>query len=132
MSHHIIHIHTEANPKPEMGLPCNGCGVCCLLEPCPLGVLLSGRRHGACVAVQWAAEIGQYRCSVVSDPVEVLKTRWPTPLHGLIPWASVVLARLAKRWIAAGHGCDSDLEWSLPPPKVQDEQPVSPTIEQTP
>lgn len=127
MSHHIIHIHMEANPKPEAGAPCNGCGLCCLLEPCPLGVVLSGRRHGACVAVQWVPELRQYRCSAVSHPVALLRGRWPAVWHGLIPWVSPLLARLAKRWIAAGQGCDSHLEWALPSESHQGE-PVSPTI----
>ena len=39
---HLIRIHADAPAKPPVGAPCNGCGVCCLLEPCPLGVLLSG------------------------------------------------------------------------------------------
>lgn len=129
MSHHIIHIHTEASPKPETGAPCNGCGLCCLLEPCPLGAVLSGRRHGACVAVRWVPEVRQYRCIAVSDPAGLLKGRWPAVLHGLIPLVSAVLGRLAKRWIAAGQGCDSHLEWSVPDERREGE-PVSPTIRQ--
>lgn len=127
MSHHIIHIHTEAKPKPEAGAPCNGCGLCCLLEPCPLGVVLSGRRHGACVAVRWVPEVRQYRCTAVSDPAGLLQNRWPAGLHGLIPWVSVILGRLAKRWIASGQGCDSHLEWSLPNEAMGGE-PVASTI----
>ncbi len=113
MSHNIIYIHTEAKTKPEVGAPCNGCGLCCLLEPCPMGVLLSGRRHGACVAVRWESDLSEYRCSVVSDTSEFLESRWPRFLQGLVPWVSPILRRLAGRWIAAGQGCDSHLEWSL-------------------
>lgn len=131
MSHHIIYIHTEASPKPEIGAPCNGCGLCCLLEPCPLGVWLSGRRHGACIAVQWVPELRQYRCTAVSDPAVVLKIRWPAHLPCRISWSSVVLGHLAKRWIAAGQGCDSHLEWSLLP-EHHDDEPVSSTIRRMP
>jgi hypothetical protein len=49
----IIKIHPDAPPKPAVGAPCNGCGVCCLAEPCPLGVILSRRLKGACVALRW-------------------------------------------------------------------------------
>jgi hypothetical protein len=131
MSHHIIHIHAEASPKPETGAPCNGCGLCCLWEPCPLGVVLSGRRHGACVAVRWVPEMRQYRCAAVTEPADLLRSRWSTRLHGLIPWASAALARLAKRWIAAGQGCDSTLEWSVPG-QTDDDKPLAPTIKRTP
>lgn len=130
MSHNVIYIHLEASPKPETGAPCNGCGLCCLLEPCPLGVLLSRRRHGACVAVRWVPEVRQYRCTAVSDPVALLRGRWPTGLHGLIPWVSSALGYLAKRWIAAGQGCDSHLEWFIPG-KTCDDEPVAPTIKST-
>lgn len=86
--HHIaIFIHPQAPTKPRVGAACNGCGVCCLVEPCPLGMLLSRRRTGACVAVQWCDEVGQYRCAAARGP-----------------WAI-----LARRWIAVGVGCDSDL-----------------------
>ena len=35
----VVHWHPEAPPKPPEGAPCNGCGLCCLAEPCPLGML---------------------------------------------------------------------------------------------
>lgn len=72
-----------------MGAPCNGCGLCCLAEPCPLGMLLSRRRRGACVALRWSEAEQRYRCGAVAHP-----------------W----LGRLARRWIAAGAGCDADLQ----------------------
>ena len=43
----VVWLHAEAPPKPAEGAPCNGCGLCCLAEPCPLGVLVSRRRTGA-------------------------------------------------------------------------------------
>ncbi|RYF67964.1 MAG: hypothetical protein EOO29_36015, partial [Comamonadaceae bacterium] len=59
--HQVIHLQPDAPTKPAFGQPCNGCGVCCASEPCPAGVLVSRRRHGACAALVWAAGDGLYR-----------------------------------------------------------------------
>ena len=105
-----ILIHPDAATKPVLGAPCNGCGVCCLLEPCPLGMVLSRRRHGACVAVRWSDSLHQYRCGALSAPQEVLHRVVPSPLSALVPGLSRVLALVAGRWIAVNQGCDSSLE----------------------
>ena len=100
--HQIIYLQPGAPTKPAWGQACNGCGVCCLAEPCPLGQLLSGRRRGACDALRWHADEARYRCAAVADPRAV----WPS-----LPAAAVPLAqRLALRWIGAAGGCDSDVE----------------------
>ncbi len=99
MAHRVILLHELAPPKPALGQPCNGCGLCCAAEPCPLGMLLSRRRRGACPALQWAAADGHYRCGVLVQP-----KRW-------LPWLPARWARgLARRWIAAGRGCDATIE----------------------
>lgn len=95
----VILLQAAAPPKPPPGAACNGCGVCCAVEPCPLGALLSRRLSGACVALRWDADSARYRCGVVDDPgthLRVLPAAWAR--------------RLALRWIAAGAGCDSDAE----------------------
>lgn len=97
-----IAIHPEAPAKPAWGQPCNGCGVCCLAEPCPVGMLLSRRRRGACAALRWDEASRRYRCGALVAPAEVL----PAPLR----WAAPPFARVAHRLIAAGQGCDCDLE----------------------
>lgn len=91
MSTRVIAIHAAAPAKPALGAACNGCGVCCLSEPCPLGMLLSRRRTGPCSALRWAEAARRYECGAVAGR------------RG--PWAV-----LARRWIAAGRGCDSDAE----------------------
>ncbi|MDH0048121.1 hypothetical protein [Comamonas terrigena] len=98
----IIYLQPAAPPKPAMGAACNGCGLCCLAEPCPLGIWVSRRRTGACKALQWDEAGQHYRCGMVSDPGAVLG--WQQP------WAVRLVARLARRWIAAGAGCDADWE----------------------
>jgi hypothetical protein len=101
MPHQVIHIHPAAPPQPPEGAPCNGCGVCCLAEPCPLGQVLSRQRHGACHALRWDDAQGLYRCGAISDAAGVLGPRWA--------WAAPLLHQLARRWIAAGIGCDASL-----------------------
>lgn len=98
MPHRVILLQRGAPSKPAPGAPCNGCGVCCAVAPCPLGVLLSRRRRGRCAALRWDAGPGRYRCGAVSAP------------RRHVPWLPAVLTRwLALRWIAAATGCDSDL-----------------------
>lgn len=94
-----IHIHAEAPPKPREGDACNGCGVCCAAEPCPVGMVLSRRRRGPCVALVWVDDERRYRCGMVSAPERHVGMRWATPL----------VAMVARRMIAAGRGCDCSL-----------------------
>lgn len=107
-----LHAEPQAPPKPALGAPCNGCGVCCLMEPCPLGVLLTGRRRGACAALQWQIDPPMYRCGAITAPVVVLRARLPPGLQGAAPWLARWLTRLAHRWVAAGAGCDCDAQVS--------------------
>ena len=109
-SHQIIHIQDAAPPKPPEGSPCNGCGVCCLSAPCPLGMVLSGRRTGTCIALRWDDGSQIYRCGAISEPQAVLRDRLPGLLHPLASALAPLLAGAARRWVAAGSGCDSSLE----------------------
>ncbi|HEY4068906.1 MAG TPA: hypothetical protein VGM74_18520 [Burkholderiaceae bacterium] len=97
----VIHLHVAAPPKPALNQPCNGCGVCCASAPCPLGVLASRRFTGACAALLWVDEGSQYRCGLIARPEDHL----PRGLR----WASPLLAKLTRRYIAAGVGCDCSL-----------------------
>ena len=98
-SQHVILLEAAAPPKPRPGQPCNGCGVCCAAEPCPLGMLISRRLRGACAALMWDASDRRYRCGAVAEPQRFL--RWlPTSLA----------RRLALRWISAASGCDSTIQ----------------------
>lgn len=110
----VIHIHPEAPAKPPVGAPCNGCGVCCLVEPCPLGVLLSRRRRGACQALRWNADSAFYQCGAVVAAQVVLQDALPAGWGVLNRLLAPVLPSLARRWIAAGSGCDSTLEPTAP------------------
>jgi len=94
----IIQLHREAPPQPHEGEPCNGCGVCCAIEPCPLGAIVSRRSSGSCVALTWNDESRRYRCGLIDNP----RAHWPRAVH----WASPLLTTLAHRYISAGSGCD--------------------------
>ena len=98
----VVWLHPEAPAKPAEGTPCNGCGLCCLAEPCPLGVVVSRRRTGACVALRWSDTDQRYWCGMVADSAGVT---------GLThPWAVRAMSALARRWIASGVGCDARLQ----------------------
>ena len=111
----VILIQPEAPVKPAVGAPCNGCGVCCLAEPCPLGGVVSGRFKGSCVALVWAAPDvvsglgGVYRCGALTQPRQVLRERLPLGFRWLAPALSWGLGKFARRWISAGSGCDCSL-----------------------
>lgn len=107
---HVISIHPLAPAKAAVGAACNGCGVCCLVEPCPLGIVLSHRRTGACGALRWDGSAAQYRCGAIVAPQEVLRQSLPRAARWCAPGLAPLLKRLAVRWIAAGTGCDSHLE----------------------
>ncbi|MCV2349094.1 hypothetical protein [Paucibacter sp. Y2R2-4] len=108
----VIHIHPEAPTKPAEGQTCNGCGICCLSEPCPIGVLVSRKRRGACKALQWSALQKRYVCGMLAEPLPFIGWRKPSSFIGRR--LSRALARACRRWIAAGIGCDSDLEAVAP------------------
>lgn len=88
-----IRLYAAAAEKPAVGAPCNGCGVCCALTPCPLSRLLLRHREGACPALTWQGE--RYVCGLVVAP------------RGFVRWLP---RRLRLRWIGVGCGCDCDAE----------------------
>lgn len=111
-----IYLHAAAPEKPAVGAPCNGCGVCCSLTPCPLSSLLLQHRAGRCPALLWQPAEQRYGCGLVIRPKDFLV--W-------LPQGFCGLAKLlARRWIAAGVGCDCDAE-----AEVRYHQPVSKEFE---
>ena len=88
-----VFLPAAAPPKPALGAPCNGCGICCNIAPCPLSRLLLGHRTGTCPALRW--EDDRSWCGLVIAPSGI--ARW-------LPRGFVL------RWIAAGSGCDCDAD----------------------
>ncbi len=97
-----IHLHPHAPPKPALGAACNGCGVCCASEPCPVGMLISRRRRGRCAALAWQENPPRYLCGLISQP-----QRYSGLRSRLL---NRVLQAIAARSIARGIGCDADAE----------------------
>lgn len=116
----VILIHPEAPAKPAVGAPCNGCGVCCLAEPCPVGVLVSRRLKGPCTALRWHAADRRYHCGLLAwgnPPLVGAAREWP--MGQKVGWAPHLVLKgvfldLWQRWvrriISAGSGCDASLE----------------------
>lgn len=132
---HTIQIHAQAPAKVTVGAACNGCGVCCLYAPCPLGMVLSRRRSGACSALQWDPALVQYRCGAIVAPGAVLAHALPRALRGLATPLAPVLRRLGLRWIGAGVGCDSSLELeptTIPVPELHTTTPGSTAVHSPP
>ena len=110
----VIYIQADAPAKPRLGQPCNGCGLCCLVAPCPLGMLLSRRRQGACAALLWDESTARYRCGALTEPEQALRGALPGAPRFIAAALTGLLKRAAGRWIAAGQGCDSTLEVQRP------------------
>jgi len=88
-----VRLYANAPEKPDEGAPCNGCGVCCALSPCPLSRFLLGHRKEACPALRW--EGARYVCGLLVAP------------DGLARWLP---GWLVLRWIGVGCGCDCAAE----------------------
>jgi len=98
----LIWLRQQAPLKPEVGQACNGCGVCCAAEPCPVALVFLWQRRGSCRALLWDQASMSYRCGMLTQPAQYL--RW-LPLR----WQAL-FARRVRRWIAAGAGCDSSAQ----------------------
>ncbi|MBT9608767.1 hypothetical protein [Aquabacterium sp.] len=107
--HQVIHIHPGAPAKPPLGAPCNGCGVCCLAEPCPAGMLVSRKRHGACDALVWSEASdtapARYQCGLMLRAAGPEGPDWRAG-----PWWRRVWLAWVRRLISAGSGCDASLD----------------------
>lgn len=97
----FIELHADAPAKPAAGEPCNRCGVCCAYTPCPIARLFLFQFKGSCRALMWQEE-GHYACGMVQEPDR---------FSLLIPNTFRVRAgKLFAKRIAAGTGCDADIE----------------------
>ena len=83
--------------KPAFGSPCNGCGFCCIREPCALA-----KEHlGAidkCPALERAGD--RYACGMITRPHHYLGTE---------AFGDPLLSKLFGEALGIGQGCDSTL-----------------------
>jgi hypothetical protein len=89
-----------AHPKPAFGEPCNGCGLCCLAEPCPVAKEMLGETTGPCRALEF--EDGRYWCGLIRGAhrhVAGLEEK---------PWAGHVIRNMLLATGAWRGGCDSE------------------------
>jgi hypothetical protein len=101
-SYPTIQIHAGAPDKPVPGAPCNGCGVCCMVEPCPVSALLLAHKENTCPALVWQNDTKLYRCGMLISPARYC--RWlPARLNRPIIF-------LVRRWLAIATGCDCSIE----------------------
>lgn len=94
MSHLVMADRQAVERKPRHGQPCNGCGLCCMAELCPLALSVFGKKPGPCPALMLERTAdGQPRkfvCGlVVSEAI-------PPPLR-----------EAAALLIGSGQGCDA-------------------------
>ena len=101
MKEQIIQIHALAPAKPALGEPCNGCGVCCAAEPCPVSLALLWPHQAPCKALIWHDVENRYLCGMVMQPSNYLV--W------LPIFADKFASKLFKRWIVADTNCDADV-----------------------
>ncbi len=94
----IIELHPLAPPKPDLGAHCNGCGICCAAEPCPVAYLFLFQFKGSCRALLWQNEERRYVCGMVACPDQYV------PL--LPKRLRVRMGRFFASRIAADYGCD--------------------------
>ncbi len=88
-----------AKQKPREGEPCNGCGHCCINQPCRLAVEHLNCSEGPCVALEY--EGGRTYCGFVRRPVfYLLNQDAPLSVTGTLQ------AHLASA-LGLGVGCDS-------------------------
>lgn len=83
--------------KPSFGLPCNGCGLCCIVEPCAIAEEYLGITEGPCPALEWHDD--KFRCGMVVRPGHYL---------GVADFADELLSGLISQALGVGLDCDAD------------------------
>lgn len=104
-SDRVIWLQAAAPSKPAVGEACNGCGVCCAIETCPVSRVFLWQWRGPCRALEWHAEARHYRCGMLLHASRYLKILPRSFEPKFQAWI--------RRWIAADTACDSSAEVQL-------------------
>lgn len=98
---HTTNVRAAAARKPKFGTACNGCGLCCLIEPCSLAIeFVTSDTTGPCPALE--KEDDRFWCGLLRRPhhyIEELKEK---------PWVDGPIQEILLASGAFGAGCDSD------------------------
>jgi len=94
----VITIHSLL--KPRKGDACNGCGACCIAEPCALAREILGATKGRCPALETDAE--RSYCGIVRRPAHYMFGEdAPASESGQV-------SALFASALGLGAGCDAD------------------------
>lgn len=87
--------------KPAHGSPCNGCGLCCAMEPCAVAreFIPNHPEEGPCLALEW--EASRFSCGMIRRPSHYMQL--PND------WADSVLGGMIADALGAGQGCDAEI-----------------------
>ncbi len=75
---------SEAPTKPRQDDPCNGCGICCILEPCLVATQYL-KATDKCPALEWSAPDKRFYCGMVVRPLHYLVNIQAPHLKGVTP-----------------------------------------------
>lgn len=96
--------------KPAYGSPCNGCGLCCIAEQCPIGALLLGEAD-LCPAL---TQMGNVKvCGLVADTKRYFNTLGRAELD-------TMLSNAIGYVLGAGRGCDALMAGEEEPPGARE------------
>lgn len=99
--------------KPRIGQDCNGCGICCVAEPCAValeyadGAERAANGGQACPALEW--DDGRSWCGMVRRPLihsEVLRREFGDLTPTQLDVAQIVMGRMFRDMLGDGD-CDS-------------------------
>lgn len=101
-------------PKPRVGEPCNGCGLCCHIQLCNTGAFLLKKSKvfgakvvkGKCPALM-DNEDGSFSCGLIKNPKKYIRSKFKAE----------VISRTVATLIGAGGGCD---ELGLDPDPIEE------------
>jgi hypothetical protein len=85
--------------KPVHGSPCNGCGMCCAIEPCGIAreFIPDHPEEGPCLAMEF--DTGRFVCGMIRRPGHYIR---------LPDWGDAHMGALFAKALGAGKGCDAD------------------------
>lgn len=82
--------------KPSEGAPCNGCGLCCALQLCPIAIEFIEAAEAPCPAMEYAG--GRFWCGLA---------RYPSRYFGTPASSDRLIRPMVQAELSIGEGCDA-------------------------